>query len=210
MNTELNVKARVALSGTRGVTLIELVVVIAIIGVLAGLMVSYFGGMRQKMKIEGDVRQFYSTLMDLRSMAMAAKKSYGVSWTSASDITSYNQLVAGISPFDNLTAGSTVLKAVALTVTMKNAESKTLLPFTEKGLLDSDNYGGSSATFYVECRECDSTSPGCDPENPTTSCNTSDMTSDCSDVQYPEYSCINVSLSRIKMGKWCNNACRFR
>jgi prepilin-type N-terminal cleavage/methylation domain-containing protein len=54
----------------RGFTLVEIMIVIAILGILVVLAVGNFGGMNEKYKVEAETKQFYADLMDARGRAM--------------------------------------------------------------------------------------------------------------------------------------------
>ncbi|KJU83608.1 hypothetical protein MBAV_004196 [Candidatus Magnetobacterium bavaricum] len=68
--------------------------------------------------------------------------------------------------------------------------------------------------LYSGCRACDKNTSGCKPDSPTTTCMAAATATTCNpaspgcdDVNYPEYSCITVSETMIKMGRWCDLNC---
>ncbi|MBF0337707.1 MAG: type II secretion system protein [Nitrospirae bacterium] len=68
--------------------------------------------------------------------------------------------------------------------------------------------------LYTGCRECDKKTTGCKPDNPATTCRAAatptacnPTSPGCDDVNYPEFSCITISETTIKLGKWCDLNC---
>jgi len=53
-----------------GFTLVEILITIAILGILLLLAVGNFGGMNEKYKVEAETKQLYADLMDARGRAM--------------------------------------------------------------------------------------------------------------------------------------------
>ena len=51
-------------------TLVEILITIAILGILVGLAVGNFGGLNEKYKVEAETKQLYADLMDARGRAM--------------------------------------------------------------------------------------------------------------------------------------------
>lgn len=53
-----------------GFTLVEILITLAILGILVVLAVGNFGGMNEKYKVEAETKQLYADLMDARGRAM--------------------------------------------------------------------------------------------------------------------------------------------
>ncbi|MBF0342920.1 MAG: type II secretion system protein [Nitrospirae bacterium] len=93
--------------------------------------------------------------------------------------------------------------------------------FTDKGIAITEIGGTLTSTFpnvelqlYSSCRACDHKTSACNAEDPTTTCQGAATPTSCNasspgcdDSSYPEYSCLTVSMTRIKMGKWCDLDC---
>jgi prepilin-type N-terminal cleavage/methylation domain-containing protein len=60
----------------KGFTLVEICIVIAIMGILAGLAIGNFRGLQSKYNLESQVRETYSDLMSTRLMAMNKNRTH--------------------------------------------------------------------------------------------------------------------------------------
>ncbi|MBF0320945.1 MAG: prepilin-type N-terminal cleavage/methylation domain-containing protein, partial [Nitrospirae bacterium] len=86
-------KTYIGNGGGGGFTMIEVVVVLVIIGILAGLMATQFTGSKIKANVENGVRQVFSDLMEMRVKAMSDNTNYSITWTfdSNNDFQSYTK-----------------------------------------------------------------------------------------------------------------------
>ncbi|OPY81024.1 MAG: hypothetical protein A4E64_00080 [Syntrophorhabdus sp. PtaU1.Bin058] len=96
----------------KGFTLIEVCVVIAIAGILAGLAFVNFSGLSNKYNLENQVREMYSDLMNTRIMAMNKNRSHFMvlaagSYTTYDDTNGNGQLNIGT---DTQILGAKILK----------------------------------------------------------------------------------------------------
>ena len=71
----------------RGFTIVELVLVIAIIAILLSLGTIYFSKWQRKASIEREVKEFYSDLMYTRQQAMVTGMRHRIQFVSAKSIT---------------------------------------------------------------------------------------------------------------------------
>jgi len=93
--------------GRHGFTLVEIMIVIAILGVLVVLAVGNFRGMNEKYKVETETKQLYADLMDARGRAMQRNRWFFVQITSAGYATYEDSSPApdgGGPPLDNADA----------------------------------------------------------------------------------------------------------
>jgi prepilin-type N-terminal cleavage/methylation domain-containing protein len=75
------VRAGNVATGSRGFTLVEILVAVAILGVLVMMAVSSFRGLDEKYKVESETKQLYGNLMDVRGRAMQRNRFYHATFT---------------------------------------------------------------------------------------------------------------------------------
>ncbi|MBF0464379.1 MAG: type II secretion system protein [Nitrospirae bacterium] len=185
----------------QGFSLIEVIVVVSIMGILITLFVTTFTGQRSKNTIEGNIKLLYSDLAEMRVKAMAENKAYGIAWTlsASNDFQSYN-MNGDTNSNDNITdtGGFVTIRTTTLSGTYPVAPLSTMLitsiTFNNKGIcMNAECSSTPGFQLYSSCTDCDSSGLPAD-----TSVN-------CDNINYPEYSCLFVSSTRIKMGKWCDS-----
>ena len=147
-----------------GLTLLELLIVMALLTILAGFSINWVRGAVKKQRIAKDIKLIFGTLQEARYQAFARKTTCG--------------LVFGNSTFssfelrcDSNADGSftddtyTLLQRTSLSTTFSTGRTK--IGFSKEG------FTHDNTTIHTVERD-----------------------------NLPEYSCIVVSMTRIKMGTW--------
>jgi prepilin-type N-terminal cleavage/methylation domain-containing protein len=154
-----------------GFTLVEIMIALAILGIVVAIAVSNFQGMMEKYRVEGETKQIFADLMDARGRAMQRNRSFFVRMT-ANGYTTYEDTTPAPDGNGNLESTDTV----AASATIRHAI--TCDPGVLSGFLFNRN-GIASATGTIRL----------------------------SSTTQPDYDCITVRETRIKMGKWNGTSC---
>ncbi|MBF0555009.1 MAG: type II secretion system protein [Nitrospirae bacterium] len=201
----------------KGFSLVEILVVLGILGVIAGLLVYELAGQKAKGNSEASVKQMYSDLSEMRADAMSQKNAFGAFLTgtatanfsfSSYSLRSDNNSDGSITD----TGGFATLRTTTLSqlapLTVLNAVTD--ITFDDKGFLST----AGPVEVYAPCPDCDSGSVSnckgayentvCASAAATNCCRPADMSANCSDASYPEFSCLVLTVNFIKMGKWCD------
>lgn len=175
-----------------GVTLVELVVVITIIGILAVALGFSFQGWLGGYKIEKQTKEMYVDLMNGRARAMQRNRAHFVT-LATTQYTIYedtnpdpdgdgNLQTASDSPLPALTKEAEELRGYKLNWT----GSGTTITFDTRGL------ASPNGSLWLDT---DPAMPSCCYDN---SCSVVDRYK----CIYPDYNCIVVFSTRINIGKW--------
>lgn len=120
---------------TRGFTLTELLIVIAVIGILSAIATMEFNKMMRKSGVEAQMRTIYSDLMAIRTEAVHQRRQRAVIFT-ASRYEIYSSVATtGV--------GARTVKDLRYPL-LSNTTISNKIIFTEQGLLDDPNNGNRS------------------------------------------------------------------
>ena len=158
-----------------GFTLVEIMIALAIVGIVVMLATSSFRGMMEKYRVEGETKQIFADLMDARGRAMQRNRSFFVQ-INANDYKTYEDTNPAPDGEGSLDTSNDTLVANA---TVTHAISTNNL------------VGGGNFTFRFN-RNGIASATG-----------TIRVTS----TAQPDYDCITVRETRIKMGKWNGTTC---
>jgi prepilin-type N-terminal cleavage/methylation domain-containing protein len=166
-------RSRIDREGRGGFTIVEIMIVIAILGILVVLAVGDFGGMNEKYKVEAETKQFYADLMDARGRAMQRNRWFFVQITATpSGYATYEDrpLPDGDGAFDNTADAKVSSVAVRHTIST-NLAGGNVFGFNRNGIAND-----TGTIRFV------------------------------STVQ-PDYDCITILSTRIKMGQYVGGVC---
>jgi prepilin-type N-terminal cleavage/methylation domain-containing protein len=159
--------------GRGGFTLLEIMIALAILGILMVIAVGNFAGMNEKYRVEGETKQFYADLMDARGRAMQRNRWFFVQITPTGYMTYEDSSPApdGNGALDNTADTLVTSVAVRHAITTVLAGGGSNFKFDRNGIA-SDN---GTIRFASTAQ--------------------------------PEYDCITIQPTRIKMGQYVGGAC---
>lgn len=173
-----------------GFTLIELIITIAVMGIMTGIATISFSTWQKKSKFESQVREMYSDLVDARTKAFTQKKVHGIVFQPNSYVMkSYSSEVEYKYPADaaSSTSGVQIMsKSLKYGITKTN----TATAFT------ADN-----SAILFDTTGFTSTTPSSSTFGFTIVVNPIDVSS--------HLNCLVISVARVNMGKWNGSKCDF-
>lgn len=180
--------------GQRGVTLIELLIVVSIIGILAIALGFSYVGWQGAYKVESATKQIYADLLSAKSMAMTRSYNYFVDFPSATtyrisqdDSDGTAKVTGGDDLFepqvdpnvvtpDTDTTLTTFPKTIAYQVAQRTGPVG-IIEFNKRGIAQVIDTAGNVLAF-------------------------SDVTLQLNSTNDADYDCIVISQTRTAMGKW--------
>ena len=156
-----------------GFTLLEILIVIAIVGILLVIGVGNFGGLSEKAKVEAETKQLYADLMDARGRAMQRNRMFFVrfSGTGYATYEDTNTSPDGNGMWDNTADTRVANVTVSHTITVALPGGANAFVFNRNGI--------ASVTGNLRFTSTES----------------------------PDYDCITILPTRIKMGKYIGGVC---
>ena len=155
-----------------GFTLVEIMITLAILGILLTIAVGNFGGLGEKYKVEAETKQLYADLMDARGRAMQRNRISFVQ-ISSNGYKTFEDTNPAPDGDGNLNASDTQVANVAVNHQITATGGLSNFRFNRNGI--------ASVTGFIRFS---STAP-------------------------PDYDCITINATRIKMGKYnaAGNTC---
>jgi prepilin-type N-terminal cleavage/methylation domain-containing protein len=164
-----------------GFSLVEVLVVIAIVGILAGLGIASMAGLSRKYNVDNQVRKIYSDLTNVRIMAMNKNRTHFIT-LAASGYTAYDDTYdAAAGAFTQDGDGTLTVSSDA--VVLRSNQALNLSTTTSQEFY-SIAWSGNNPMSFSSRGLC--TTPG-------TICVYSSV--------QPLYDCIKVSNTRVALGK---------
>ncbi|HEX8042296.1 GspH/FimT family pseudopilin [Candidatus Deferrimicrobium sp.] len=160
--------------GRYGFTLVEIMITIAILGILVVLAVGNFEGMNEKYKVEAETKQFYADIMDARGRAMQRNRWFFVRITT----TGYGYITYEDSspPPDGNGSLDTTADTLVTSVTVRHAISTNPPGGNDFGFNRNGIANDNGTIFFAS-------------------------------NAHPDYDCITINPTRIKMGQYVGGGC---
>jgi len=155
-----------------GFTLVEILITVAILGILLVIAVGNFGGINEKYKVEAETKQLYADLMDARGRAMQRNRWFFVRMTSTGYKTYEDSSPAPDGngpPLDNA-------DALVTSITVRHAISTNLAGGNDFGF-NRNGIANDNGTIRLVS------------------------------TAQPDYDCITLRPTRIKMGQYIGGVC---
>jgi prepilin-type N-terminal cleavage/methylation domain-containing protein len=161
--------------GRGGFTLVEIMITLAILGIIVVLGVTNFEGMMEKYRVEGETKQMFADLMDARGRAMQRNRWFFVRIASTGYKTYEDSSPA---PDGNGPPLDNTADALVTSITVRHAINTNLAGGNDFGF-NRNGIANDNGTIWF------------------------------TSTAQPDYDCITVNATRIKMGQYnaTDNAC---
>ena len=156
----------------RGITILELMIVIIILGILAALGIPGFIEWKRKIEVENATKELYSLLQEAKAKAFSEKRVCGLRWENEALTENFRFICDGNEDGDINDESDELVLIKTFTVSFNENFNGRVCAFNEKGF-----FQGLGGTFWVNNSKAD-------------------------------YSCVSVSRTRIRMGKFQNGKCQ--
>jgi prepilin-type N-terminal cleavage/methylation domain-containing protein len=147
-----------------GFTLVEIMITLAIVGIVVLLATSTFQGMMEKYRVEGETKQMYADLMDARGRAMQRNRVFHVQIT-GNGYATFEDTDPAPDGDISLTGSDTQVAGVTVKHTITPTAGLSDFRFNRNGIASATGTIGLSSTAL------------------------------------PDYDCITIQMTRIKMGQ---------
>lgn len=163
------------MKNNKGVTLTELIVAISIVAILAVALGFQYQGWMGKYRLESQVKQMYVDFMNARTRAMARSRMHFLTWTANSYSIYEDTSPAPDGDVTLQTGADTLLPSYpkAVQYAINWNGTGTQINFDRRGLLVLTDGSAATGAFYLTSSNINA-----------------------------DYDCINISSTRVKMGKW--------
>ena len=160
-----------------GFTLVELMVVIAIMAIIGAISTLSFNSIQAKSKMESQTREIYADLMDARTRAFTRKKVHGIVFQPSSYVMkSYSSEIEYNFPNDAPVKNGVVVMSKSLKYSITKTNTSTAFTdYNSSILFDITGFTTTATGFTVVV-------------NPVTTS--------------PNLNCLVISAARVNMGKW--------
>lgn len=149
----------------------EIMITLAILGILVVIATSNFGGLNEKYKVEAETKQLYADLMDARGRAMQRNRIFFVRFSG----TGYATYEDTSTPPDGNGSWDNTADTLVTNVTV----SHTIIPSSGANAFEFNRNGIASVTGNLRF----------------------------SSTATPDYDCITILPTRIKMGQYTGGGC---